>query len=590
MKRSLEGKVTLGFGTAVFALSVIGVLSYKSINHFITSAGWDDHTRIVLAKIAETSSEIALVESDARGYVITGDMRHVERYREAVNAVRPKVHELEVLTSDNIRQQERLKRLDPLINAKMAIMQRGVDLRMKNDYAEAQRLAQSGEGLQIMDELRGVLAEMQHEEQELLRERTATEQASASRTITIISFGSVFAFVLVGLAGWMIRRDFAARREAEHALRQSEEGYRFLADSMPQIIWSARADGGINYFNSRWQQYTGMSLDQSLDWGWKPVIHPTELQECVENWTASVRTGRLFEGEYRFRRASDGAYRWQLCRGLARLDAQGRIDQWVGTCTDINDQKRAEDSIKALNQSLSAHGAQLEAANKELEAFSYSVSHDLRAPLRSIDGFSQALLEDFGDKLGEEGSDSLQRVRAATQRMGQLIDDMLSLSRVTRDEMHPVAVDLTAMAQAVVLELQKGEPERRVTAVIPNGLKAHGDARLLRIVLDNLIGNAWKFTGRVDASRIEFGKTADGSFFVRDNGAGFDMTYSHKLFGAFQRLHAMKDFAGTGVGLATVQRIIERHGGRVRAEGAVGQGACFFFTVPFGETTLPLAA
>ncbi|MGH7823284.1 MAG: sensor histidine kinase, partial [Candidatus Binatia bacterium] len=226
--------------------------------------------------------------------------------------------------------------------------------------------------------------------------------------------------------------------------------------------------------------------------------------------------------------------------------------------------------------------AQLEAANKELEAFSYSVSHDLRAPLRSIDGFSQALLEDYGDRFDSQAKSYLERVRAATRRMAQLIDDLLNLSRVARSEIRREPVDLSAMVQTVLVELQRREPDRQVECLVPPGMVAEGDARLLRLVLENLLANAWKFTSKKPHARIELGMTKQNgrpAYFVRDNGAGFDMAYASKLFGAFQRLHGAGDFPGTGVGLATVQRIVHRHGGRVWAEAAEGEGATFWFVL-----------
>ena len=226
---------------------------------------------------------------------------------------------------------------------------------------------------------------------------------------------------------------------------------------------------------------------------------------------------------------------------------------------------------------------QLELANKELEAFSYSVSHDLRAPLRSMDGFSQALLEDYADKVDAEGKDYLHRIRGAAQRMADLIEALLALSRVTRSEVHRAPLDLSALAGAIAAELQQREPGRQAEWVIQGGLATEGDARLLRAVLENLLGNAWKFTAARAPALIEFGVWAgsDGwpTYFVRDNGAGFDMAYEDKLFGAFQRLHTQAEYAGTGIGLATVQRIIHRHGGRVWAEGAPGKGATFYFTL-----------
>lgn len=246
--------------------------------------------------------------------------------------------------------------------------------------------------------------------------------------------------------------------------------------------------------------------------------------------------------------------------------------------------EQMEAEIFQSSQKVQAANQQLKAANQELEAFSYSVSHDLRAPLRSIDGFSQALLEDYAGQLDDQAKDYLSRVRTATQRMGFLIDDMLTLSRVTRAEMQSEVVDLSALATALLAEFQQSEPEHKVDWLVEPGLVAKGDAQLLRIALLNLLGNAWKFTGKTAQARIEFGAlhNAEGvwEFFVRDNGAGFDMAYADKLFGAFQRLHSEREFSGTGIGLATVQRIVRRHGGQVRGEGALGQGATFYFTLP----------
>ena len=236
-----------------------------------------------------------------------------------------------------------------------------------------------------------------------------------------------------------------------------------------------------------------------------------------------------------------------------------------------------------LAETKAALAEELAQKNKELEAFSYSVSHDLRAPLRSIDGFSSALLEDYGGKLDEKGQEYLRRVRGATRRMGELIDDLLQLSKVGRAELQRRQVDLSAIAWGVVADLRRAAPHRQVQVAIQDGIVANADQRLLQVVLENLLGNAWKFTANIAEARIELGTAQQEnviSYFVRDNGAGFDMSYAQKLFAPFQRLHSEAKFPGTGIGLATVHRIVERHGGRIWGEGIVDQGATFSWTLP----------
>jgi light-regulated signal transduction histidine kinase (bacteriophytochrome) len=249
----------------------------------------------------------------------------------------------------------------------------------------------------------------------------------------------------------------------------------------------------------------------------------------------------------------------------------------------VTERKLAEEKIKQLNKDLEERALQLEATNNELEAFSYSVSHDLRAPLRTIDGFSLAVLEDFGDQLNDEGRNYLMRIRTAAQRMAQLIDDLLNLSRVTRAPFKPEPTNLSTIAQNIIRELQQTDPKRIVEFSITPNINTNVDPRLLKVVLENLLSNAWKFTSKQEFARVEFGvkdePTEGRVYYVRDNGAGFDMAYVNKLFGAFQRLHTNSEFPGIGIGLAIVQRIINRHGGHVWAEGEVDKGAAFYFTL-----------
>lgn len=250
---------------------------------------------------------------------------------------------------------------------------------------------------------------------------------------------------------------------------------------------------------------------------------------------------------------------------------------------EIIERKGIEEELRKQRDHLQYLTVQLTASNNELEAFCYSVSHDLRSPLRGIDGFSRALLEDYDGKLDTQGKNYLQRINMACHRMGQLIDDLLNLSRITRSKMNKKTVDLSTLAKTIAAELWEKYPGRQVEFVIADGLIVYGDSQLLKIALDNLLNNAWKFTQKRLRAKIEFGTTRykeNTAFFIRDNGVGFDMAYSNKLFGAFQHLHSATEFEGTGIGLATVQRIIHRHGGRIWAEGVVNQGAIFYFTLP----------
>jgi PAS domain S-box-containing protein len=363
-----------------------------------------------------------------------------------------------------------------------------------------------------------------------------------------------------------------------------------IVESSEDAIFSKTLDGVITSWNEGAERLYGYSAAEAMGRSVSMLIQPGRTEEL------SLILGRLRRGEhiqhFETTRLKKGGEQIDVSLTISPIkNISGAIIGASTIARDITERKRAEEQIHRLNETLeqrvAERTAQLQAANKELEAFSYSVSHDLRAPLRHINGFSQALLEDYADKLDEVGKSYLQEVRGASKEMAQLIDDMLQLAHVTRSEMRREVVNLSEMAHAVVAELRKGDTERTVAINVEEGLSTHGDKRLLRIMLINLLGNAWKFTSKREQPEIAFGqeqfsqeqKDGEPVYFVRDNGAGFDMTYVNKLFGAFQRLHTAGEFEGTGIGLATVQRIINRHGGRVWAEGAVNEGATFYFTL-----------
>jgi PAS domain S-box-containing protein len=392
------------------------------------------------------------------------------------------------------------------------------------------------------------------------------------------------------------RRDAALTedlRRQKEALSASEQQFRSLADSIPQLVWMADPDGGLSWFNQRWYEYTGTTAEQVKGWGWEAVHEPAELERVVASWKAALREERPWEDQFRMRRR-DGSFRWFLARAIPVRDAGGRIVRWFGTSTDIDDEwrtvedlRRAEEEIRHLNADLEhrvrERTTQLQEANKELESFSYSVSHDLRAPLRHITGFSQLLERRVGGSLDEVSRNYLKTIHSAAQQGGTLVDDLLAFSRMGRAEMRQAPVDLQTLAQEVRRELEADAAGREVEWRVGELPPVEADPSLLRQVLRNLFGNALKYTRPKAHAVIEVGARESGGeveLWVRDNGVGFEMQYVDKLFGVFQRLHTAEQFEGTGIGLANVRRIVSRHGGRTWAEGAVGQGATFHFTLP----------
>ncbi len=348
----------------------------------------------------------------------------------------------------------------------------------------------------------------------------------------------------------------------------TEAELRQLLDALPYLAWTCLAQGPCNYLSHHWVKYTGIPEVDQLGYAWLNQLHPDDRERTIGEWGAAVKLGVPFDIEFRIRRA-DGAHRWFRTRAIPLRDDSGQIFKWYGSNADIEDYKQA------LHQ--------LEVSNAELGAFSYSVAHDLRAPLRGMNGFAEVLLDEYQDKLDADALDCLREIQVNALKMGHLIDSLLSLSRTSRAELVPQNVNLSKIARDVAKALALAAPERRVEVVIAQGIHADLDPRLARAAVENLLENAWKFTQKELLPRIEFGTTEIGGtrvLFVRDNGAGFDMSYAEKLFVPFQRLHKSEDFPGTGIGLVTVQRIIHRHGGRIWAEGRVDDGACFYFTVP----------
>jgi signal transduction histidine kinase/HAMP domain-containing protein len=377
------------------------------------------------------------------------------------------------------------------------------------------------------------------------------------------------------------------RKRAEVAQAAGERRNRTLVAAITQIVWAADGNGHFLEEHSGWSQYTGQTSHQYRGLGWRQAFEPDARHRLDLAWAQATNELEAFEIELRLWHAASECYRLVSLRAVPVLWEEGVVEEWIGAVTDIEDQRRNEQDLRTLNAELedrvAARTTELEVANKELESFSYSVSHDLRAPLRAINGFANLLWEDHKDRLDDEALRKLSIIRGQADRMGKLIDDLLTFSRLGRKAIDPIPLDMSELARNTFDRLHDDSMNGKLEFHVGKLPTATGDRSLLEQVWSNLLANAIKFSSQKENPLVEVGGIVEQSeniYFVRDNGAGFDPRYRDKLFGVFQRLHDESEFPGTGVGLALVHRIITRHGGRVWADSQPGDGATFHFSLP----------
>jgi PAS domain S-box-containing protein len=363
---------------------------------------------------------------------------------------------------------------------------------------------------------------------------------------------------------------------------QVEGVFQTMAEHAPALLWVSGRDLRRSAFNQSWLAFTGRTPEQESGEGWLEGVHPEDREKYAQSSRVSLDRREPFEVEYRLRH-HDGAYRWLLDRAVPFTHPDSDLGGYVGACFDITEGVEDREQLKEREAALTHLTAELERRvserTKALESFTYSVSHDLKAPLRTILGYAKILEEDYAPAIGEEGRQMLARQTAAARRMERLIDDLLDASRLDRRGIDRTEIDLTALARDVASEICNRDLGCEVRFDIAEGLRANADVNLVRYVIQNLFDNAVKYSRPSGTPSVTFGRSADGSFFVRDNGVGFDMKYANKLFQPFERLHNASEFPGSGIGLSNVEKIVHRHGGSVWAESAPNQGATFFFTL-----------
>ncbi|MEO6035945.1 MAG: PAS domain S-box protein [Verrucomicrobiota bacterium] len=374
-------------------------------------------------------------------------------------------------------------------------------------------------------------------------------------------------------------RDISAQVLAREAIRESAERLRFMAESMPQKIFTAKPSGEVDYFNAQWMVFTGLTFEQIRDRGWTQIIHPDDVDRNILVWRHSIETGKAFEFEHRFRR-HDGVYRWHLSRAHAMRDAEGKVLMWIGTNTDIDDQKRAEEN---LEKTVNDRTASLRETIEQLEEFSYSVSHDLRAPLRAMQGYANAVLTDYGDKIAAEGKDYLQRISKAGMRMDQLISDTLTYSKVARASMPRNTVSLDKLIPEMIQHYpQMHAAQAKITVENPL-LPVLGNETWLTQAISNLLSNAVKFAAEGTKPEIRIrteGRDGQVRLWVEDNGIGIKPEHQSRLFGMFERLNPSNQYEGTGIGLAIVRKSIERMDGTVGLASDGKTGSQFWIQLP----------
>lgn len=568
LKFYLNKKILVGFVLTLAILIWLAVSSFINTRNFVSSSRMVAHTLGVLYNTERVLGIVTNIELGQRGYTITANKDFLSVHEDAVKNVNVYIGNLTRLTSDNESQQLRLATLKERVDQLKEFSSEVIEMRTRS-FGEAMRANQSLTGKALLDDIRQLIVDIEKEEHDLLESRSSINERqinhfNAAFVSLLVATGLILMLIFFAI-NVNIRNRIETEKRLHHALKEVEDLY----NNAPCGYHSLDANGVFVNINDRLLNWLGYQKGEVVGRkSFKEILHPSDWPKFDYEYARFKETGAVNDLEFTFVRR-DGRELPVMLSAAALKDDKGQFIKSRATTFDNTERKKSE--VKILN------------LNQELEAFTYSVSHDLRAPLRSIDGYARILQEDYSDKLDQEGTRVLNVIVNNGKRMGKLIDDLLDFARLGRNDLTRNRVAMNPLVENIVAELVEQEKNTQIEYTIHPLATSLVDVDMIRQVWINLVSNAIKYSAKSAKVIIEISSTETASevvYCIRDNGVGFDMKYSNKLFGVFQRLHRIQDFAGTGVGLAIVRRVIERHGGKVWAEGKVNEGASFYFSIP----------
>ena len=568
MKVYSDKKVLLGFLLALSILILLGIYSYRNSQDSIITSTMVSHTNEVLYHIEKLHSSHLEIEAELYRFVMTGDSTFANFYSGKINDAREHYMVLYELVKGNATLRQGLDSIRLLGIDKVDLINQVIAAR-KNSEEDARPIVPSAYNKKLVDGINRAVGTMQAEAKKILDLKMTENQRDVTKfytTFLTLLVATVFTIIVLFL---LINKTLRARLQAEQALSLAAEEIKGLYNNAPCGYHSVDGEGLIIEINKTWLEWLGYKREELINkMSFTELFTPASRQLYIENFPVLKSRGFVKNIEFEII-CKDGSSLFIILNSIAINDENGNFVKSRSTVFNITDRRLAEEKVIA--------------ANKELEAFTYSVSHDLRAPLRSIDGYSKILQEDYASTLDHEANRLLQIIRKNAHRMGHLIDDLLDFSRLGRKELNRTVVDMNTLVENISQELAGHETNRKIEFTVKPLTEVVGDVSMMRQVWINLISNALKYSRKQEISKIEVGCKYENNqviYYIQDNGVGFDMKYSDKLFGVFQRLHKMEEFDGTGVGLALVHRIVSRHGGKIWAEAYVNQGATFFFFIP----------